>query len=188
MVTLRRSHGGILAALIAIPLLTGCTTGAPDATAVPSPSEAAPSSSAEPTPEPVVEPSPEPTSTCDTVLTEAEYASLDEDGLKLDQDPWMLGPAMEELATDGALTCEWHRSGGDISAWYAQLAEDDVAWAGRRARLEATGWTVSDDPFAGTMLAPADYDANYQPSMLNADGVTYFASYARFLGSVAALQ
>ena len=141
-----------------------------------------------PTPEPVAETSPNPAATCDTVLTEAEYAKLAEDGHTLDQDPWILGPAMEELAADGALTCEWHRPGGDISVWYAQLAEDDAAWAGRRAGLEAAGWIVSDDPFAGTLLAPADYDANYQPSMLNVDGVTYFVTHPRFLGSVAALQ
>ncbi len=43
-------------------------------------------------------------------------------------------------------------------------------------------------PLAGTLLAPADYDANYQPSMYHADGVTYFVSYAALLGSVAELQ
>jgi hypothetical protein len=180
--------GGIATAAIAVTLLAGCTpssaSSAPTTGATPAPTATTP------TPGPVAETSPDPAATCDTVLTEAEYAKLAADGLVLNEgDIWILGPAMEDLAADGALTCEWHGGGGgDISVWYAQLAEDDAAWESRRAGLEASGWTVSDDPVAETLLAPPDYDANYQPSMLHAEGVTHFTSYAAFLQSVAALQ
>lgn len=183
------AFGSIAAAALALTLLSGCTATAPSPTSVSTADTRPTPTATTPTPEPVVETPAEPAATCDTVLTEAEYASLADDELVLDQDePWVLGPAMEDLAADGALTCVWHRSGGDISVWYAQLGEDEPAWENRRAGLEASGWIVSDDPFAGTLLAPADYDSNYQPSMLNSDGVTYFVSYARFLPSVAALQ
>lgn len=184
------AFGSMAAAALALSLLSGCTATTPDPTSVPTPS---PTTTAEPvterTPTPTPTPDAAPAATCDTVLTEAEYASLAEHGLTLDQaHGWHLGPAMSDLAADGALTCEWHRSGGDVSVWFAQLPEDDAAWASRRAGLEASGWTVSDDPVPGTLLASMDYDGNYQPSMLHSDGVTYFVSYGRFLSSVAALQ
>lgn len=188
--TRRLALGSTLLAAAALALLAGCTGTAPAATSVPSPS---PEATAEPTPATIPTPTPAPDAapgaTCDTVLTEAEYASLAADGLSLEHaNGWQLGPAMEALAADGALTCEWHRTGGDVSVWFAQLPEDEAAWASRRAGLDASGWTLSDDPLPGTLLASADYDANYQPSMLHSEGVTYFVSYGRFLSSVAALQ
>ena len=189
--TRRLVLGSTLLAAGTLALLAGCSAPEPDPTPVPTPS---PTATAKPTPVPSPTPSPAPDAaapepTCDTVLTEAEYASLAEDGLTLDQaHGWLLGPAMEALPAEGALTCEWHRSGGDVSVWFAQLPEDEAAWALRRAGLEASGWTLSDDPIPGTLLASPDYDGNYQPSMLHSDGVTYFVSYGRFLSSVAALQ
>ena len=182
--------GGIATAALAVTLLAGCTSTQSSATSAPTTGSRPAPTATTPTPEPVAETSPDPAATCGTVLTEAEYAKLAEDGLVLNEgEIWMLGPAMEDLAADGALTCEWHGTGGgDISVWYTQLTEDDAAWENRMAGLEASGWTVSNDPLAGTLLAPADYDANYQPSMLHAEGVTYFTSYAAFLHSVAALQ
>lgn len=181
--------GVIAAAALAVTLLAGCTSTQSSATSAPTTGSTPAPTATTPTPEPVAETSPDPAATCGTVLTEPEYAKLAEDGLVLNEgEIWMLGPAMEDLAADGALTCQWHGTSGDVSVWYAQLAEDDAAWESRRAGLEASGWTVSDDPVAGALLAPADYDANYQPSMLHAEGVTYFTSYAAFLHSVAALQ
>ncbi|MFF2272757.1 hypothetical protein ACFVTX_10820 [Agromyces sp. NPDC058136] len=169
---------------LALLLLSGCTatTGAPT-TASPS---------AESTP--VAEATPAPTGAaaepgCDAVFTEAENAELAADGLALEtESPFPLGPVMVDLIDDGALDCQWSKPQSDSAVWFAQLAEDDAAWSARAVELPAAGWTVSDDPIAGTMLAPADYDANYQPSIVHVDGVTYFVSYATLLDSVAALQ
>jgi hypothetical protein len=166
-------------------MLAGCSpTSDPTPTATSTPS---------PTPTPTAAPpSPEPPAarevTCENVLTEAEYASLVDDGLELRGDTSYLGPVMSELASAGALTCHWVRPSSDVQAWYAELPVDEAAWADRRAALEASGWAQSDDPLPGTMLAPADYDSDFHPSILWTDGTLRFASYARLLGSVAALQ
>ncbi|WP_448811652.1 hypothetical protein [Agromyces bauzanensis] len=174
--------------LFAVLALAGCTA-APVATPSPSASSATtPSPTA--TSEPDATPSADASATCDTVLTDAEYTRLAEDGLALRADgaTFHLGPVMTELADAGALTCHWVRPSSDVAVWYAELPVDEAGWAERRAQLEASGWTQSDDPIAGTLLAPADYDANYQPSMVWDDGTLYFVSYGSFLGSVAALQ
>lgn len=181
--TKRPVFGGIIAAsTLTILFLSGCSAAAPTETepsAVPS-ATTTPELPAEPA---AVEP------TCDEVFTDAEYASFAEDGLTLNtESTFDLGPAMTDLAADGALTCQWSKPSSDVAVWFARLAEDDTAWAARSAELTAAGWAVSDDPLAGTLLAPADYDANYQPSMYRADGVTYFVSYADLLGSVVELQ
>lgn len=171
---------------LALLLLSGCTA----TTAAPTTAGASPS--AESTP--VAEATPAPTGDaaepgCDAVFTEAENADLATDNLTLDaESPFPLGEVMVDLIDDGALDCQWSKPQSDVAVWFAQLAEDDAAWAARAAELAAAGWTVSDDPIAGTMLAPADYDANYQPSIVHVDGVTYFVSYATLLDSVAALQ
>ena len=180
--TIRPLSGGLVAAsTLAILFLSGCSATAP-AEAEPA---AVPTASTTPTPDAPAEPAP----TCDEVFTDAEYASFAEDGLTLNTDSTFdLGAAMTDLAADGALTCQWSKPSSDAAVWFARLSEDDTAWAGRSGQLTTAGWNVSDDPTTGTMLAPADYDANYQPSMYHADGVTYFVSYAGLLGSVAELQ
>jgi hypothetical protein len=95
---------------------------------------------------------------------------------------------LTELASACAFTCHWLRPSSDVQAWYAELRVDKANWADRRAALEASGWTQSDDPLPGTMLAPADYDSDFHSSILWTDGTLRFASYARLLGSVAALR
>lgn len=172
---------------LALLLLSGCAA----TPAEPAANGASPSAEAEPSteasPEATAEPGAEPS--CDTVFTEAEYAELEADGLTLNtESPFPLGPVMVDLTADGSLDCQWSKEQSDIAVWFSRLAEDDAAWAARSAEIGAAGWSVSDDPIAGTMLAPADYDANYQPSIVHVDGVTYFVSYAELLDSVAELQ
>ncbi|MCD1571387.1 hypothetical protein [Agromyces mediolanus] len=179
--------GAIAAAVL---LLTACAPPAPS----PSPSST-PTSSAGSTPPASEEASPTPTetatpATCDTVLTAEAYAKLDADGLtfRADDAGTALAPVLPELVADGALHCKWAKPSSDIAAWYAQLPEDDASWAARSEQLEASGWTVGDAPVAGTLLAPADYDASFRPALVHVDGITVFASYADFLTSSLAVQ
>ncbi|MFE6965060.1 hypothetical protein ACFVAJ_08110 [Agromyces sp. NPDC057679] len=171
---------------LALLLLSGCAATPAEPTA----NESSPSAEAEPSaeatpaaPDAGAEPS------CDTVFTEEENAELAADGLTLNtESPFPLGQVMVDLTADGALDCQWSKDQSDVAVWFSRLAEDDAAWAARSTEIGAAGWTVSDDPITGTMLAPADYDANYQPSIVHVDGVTYFVSYADLLDSVAELQ
>ncbi|MEI5583495.1 MULTISPECIES: hypothetical protein [unclassified Agromyces] len=126
--------------------------------------------------------------TCEDVLTDDEYERLASSGLALQEDAFPLGPAASDLIADGALDCTWAAPRSDVALWVARLPESDAAWAERRTELLAAGWTEADAPFPGTLTAPADYDANYVPSMVHADGVTYFVSTAEVLTSVADLS
>lgn len=171
---------------LALLLLSGCS-GPAEPTANENSPRAEAEPSAEATPLPTGDSGAEPS--CDTVFTEVEKAELAADGLTLNtESPFPLGEVMVDLTADGALDCQWSKAQSDVAVWFSRLAEDDAAWAARSTEITATGWAVSDDPIAGTMLAPADYDANYQPSIVHVDGVTYFVSYAALLGSVAELQ
>ena len=125
--------------------------------------------------------------TCGTVLTADEYARIADEGLALDDDPYLLGPVMERMAGAGALVCVWSKPASDISAWYARLevGADGETWL---TELETEGWLEDTERGDGTYLAPIDYDANYQPSVQLRDGVLHFASYNRFLESVLELQ
>lgn len=182
-----RRFAPCIAGAILVLTLTACSA-APTTTAAPSPTRA-PSDSPSP-PAATVEPTGTPAAdvTCENVLTADEYARLASDGLTASPETaFPLGPAMVDLIDDGALDCHWAADRSDIAVWFAQLTESEEAWAARKAELVAAGWTESDDPLPGTLTARSDYDANYVPSMVHAGGVTYFVSYAPFLGSVAAL-
>lgn len=151
-------------------------TVAPVETASPTGTPAAPDADAAPA-----------SATCDTVLTADEYGRIADDDLAFDDEPYLLGPVMERMAAAGALVCVWSKPMSDVSAWYARL---DVGGDGARwlSELEAEGWLEDTERGDGTYLAPADYDANYQPSMQLRDGVLHFASYNRFLESVLELK
>lgn len=186
---------------IAVLALTGCSSaGAPDSPASPTSGSSAtvsPTPTATATPIPAITPTASPTPSaaatetpvaaagCDTVLTDEEYASLAEDGLVLAPDVRVLDDVMQTLMDEG-FGCQW-AGGGDVSVWYAQADQDDDAWAARQQQLVAAGWTQTDAPLPGVLQAPADHDPNFTPVVVHRNGVTYYASYDRFLGSVTAL-
>ena len=168
-------------------VLTGCSAGAP----VPSASGAAAETTATvepsvPATEAPVDP-PADVPSCDTVFTEAEYARLAEDGLALAADPYLLGPVMERMADEGALVCVWTKPNSDVSVWYARLEVGDQgqAWLDQ---LQAEGWLEDTHRGDGSYQAPADYDGNYQPSVMLDAGVLHFGSYNLILQSVVELQ
>ncbi|MCU1446277.1 hypothetical protein [Cryobacterium sp.] len=184
---------------IAVLALTGCSsavapdppaspTSATSATASPTPTAtAAPASTAtaSPTPSATTSETPVTAPGCDTVLTDDEYASLAADGLVLAPDVRVLDDVMQTLMDEG-FGCQW-AGGGDVSVWYAQADHDEATWAARRQELLDAGWTETDTPTEGVLAAPADHDPNYVPVVVHRNGVTYYASYDRFLGSVTAL-
>ncbi|MEF3403171.1 hypothetical protein [Agromyces sp. CCNWLW203] len=174
--------------------LTGCSAGA----AGPSASGAATETGATGSPTAVAEPpsatatdapvdSPAAALSCDTVFTEAEYARLADDGLELAADPFLLGPVMERMADDGALVCVWNRPSSDVAVWYARLevSDEGQSWLDQ---MEAEGWLEDTHQGDGSYQAPADYDSNYQPSVMLDDGVLHFASYNLLLREVLELQ
>ncbi|TFD41978.1 hypothetical protein E3T33_13095 [Cryobacterium sp. TMT1-2-1] len=172
-------HGSLIAGALVL-CLTGCATAQTDAggpatsipPATPTSSPATPAASA----------------TCDTVLADAEYASLATDGMDLAADTSALGSAMQAMIDAGGLACVWEKSEGDVRVWFAQVDLDAPGWDAKRAELLAAGYTEGDAPFTGTLTAPKDYDPNYTPALYHRDGVLYFVSYPEFLGSVLALQ
>ncbi|MFB9308169.1 hypothetical protein BJY17_002364 [Agromyces hippuratus] len=183
------SRTEILAAIAAGALalvLTGCGASAPETSASGAAAETvasvAPSAPATEAPaDPPAAPS------CDTVFTEAEYARLAEDGLGLKEDPYLLGPVMERMEAEGALICVWTKPNSDVSVWYARLEVGDQgqAWLDQ---LQAEGWLEDTHQGDGSYQAPADYDANYQPSVMLESGVLHFASYNAILREVLELQ
>ncbi|MBD8467998.1 hypothetical protein IFU30_17165 [Plantibacter sp. CFBP 8798] len=171
---------------LAVILLTlaGCSAGTPGQTSSPSATTAAPTPTATPsaTSEPMSD------ATCETVLTEEEYASLAEDGLVLNPDIFVLDDTMQSIIDAGGLGCYWTRSGGDIRVWYAQGATTSAEWDAQQQSLISAGWTEIDTPVADTLQAPDVNDPDYLPVVTYRDGVIYYASYVELLPSVKALQ
>lgn len=176
----------IAAGLLAL-LLSGCGTTALEISAAGTAAESvAPVEATSAADAPAADPAP-PSATCDAVLTADEYARLADDGLALDDEPYLLGSVMERMAAAGALVCVWSKPMSDVSAWYARLdvGDEGATWL---SELEAEGWLEDTERGDGTYLAPAEYDSNYQPSVQLRDGLLHFASYNRFLESVVELQ
>jgi hypothetical protein len=162
--------------------LAGCSAGTPTQTSAPSATTAAPTATPSATSEPMSDAS------CETVLTDEEYASLAEDGLVLNPDIFVLDDTMQSIIDGGGLACYWTRSGGDVRVWYAQGASTSAEWDARKQSLVEAGWTESDTPVAGVLQAPEVNDPDFLPVVTYRDGVVYYASYADFLPSVKALQ
>jgi hypothetical protein len=179
---MKRSTLPVLA--VALLALAGCSAGTPAQTSSPSATTAAPTPTSTPsaTSEPVSDAS------CETVLTDEEYASLAEDGLVLNPDIFVLDDTMQSIIDAGGLGCYWTRSGGDIRVWYAQGATTSAKWDTQKQSLIGAGWTEIDTPVAGTLRAPDVNDPDYLPVVTYRDGVIYYASYVELLPSVKALQ
>lgn len=124
---------------------------------------------------------------CDTVLADAEYARLRDEGHELEADPFLLGPVMDRMADAGALVCVWTKPDSDVALWYARLevGDDGRTWLDR---LQAEGWLEDTHQGDGSYQAPADYDANYQPSVMLDSGVLHFGSHNSVLRQVLELQ
>jgi hypothetical protein len=162
--------------------LAGCSAGTPTQTSSPSATTAAPTATPSATSEPMSDAS------CETVLTDEEYASLAEDGLVLDPDIFVLDDTMQSIIDAGGLGCYWTRSGGDIRVWYAQGAKTSAEWDTQKQSLISAGWTETDASVAGALQAPDVNDPDYLPVVTYRDGVVYYASVANLLSSVKALQ
>jgi hypothetical protein len=162
--------------------LAGCSAGTPTQTSSPSATTAAPTATPSATSEPMSDAS------CETVLTDEEYASLAEDGLVLDPDIFVLDDTMQSIIDAGGLGCYWTRSGGDIRVWYAQGAKTSAEWDTQKQSLISAGWTETDASVAGALQAPDVNDPDYLPVVTYRDGVVYYASVANLLPSVKALQ
>lgn len=156
--------------------LAGCSAGTPGQTSSPSATTAAPT------------PTATPSATCETVLTDEEYASLAEDGLVLNPDIFVLDDTMQSIIDAGGLGCYWTRSGGDIRVWYAQGAKTSAEWDTQKQSLIGAGWTEIDTSVAGALQAPDVNDPDYLPVVTYRDGIVYYASVANLLPSVKALQ
>lgn len=172
--------------------LSGCATSdapgskatsTPSASAVASPTAAA-SASAEASAEPVAEPAPE--ANCETILTDEEYVSLEEDGLTLNPDIRAFDDVMQSIMDDG-FGCYWTRGGGDVRVWYAQAEQPTDLWELQKQQLVAEGWIETNTPIQGVLEASPDHDPNYTPVVTHRDGVTYYAGYGDFFSSVKSL-
>ena len=168
-------------------VLTGCGAGAPATSASGAAAETA--ATVEPSAEATEAPADPPAAAlgCDTVFTDAEYARITDDGLAIREDPFLLGSVMERMADEGALVCVWNKPNSDVAVWYARLEVGDQgqAWLDQ---LQAEGWLEDTHQGDGSYQAPADYDANYQPSVMLDSGVLHFASYNPLLREVLELQ
>ena len=125
--------------------------------------------------------------TCDSVLTDAEYASIASDGFTL-QNLSPLGDVMQSMVEAGGLGCFWARGEGDVGIWYAEVALTPLEWETQREELLGSGYTDIDDPFPGVVQGPTDNDNEYIPAITYRNGTMHFASYSELLGSVVALQ
>lgn len=175
----------IAAGVLAV-TLTGCGAGAP-VTSTSGTAETV--ASTEPSATATETPSDPPADAldCDAVLTDAEYTRLAAEGHELREDPFLLGPVMERMADEGALVCVWNKPNSDVAVWYARLevGEQGQAWLDQ---MVAEGWLEDTRQGDGSYQAPADYDANYQPSVMLDAGVLHFASYNPLLREVLELQ
>lgn len=179
----------VTAASLAV-VMSGCATTQMDA-ARPSPSVPAATSTA--TPSPAAPPAaastpsttPDPTVTCETVFTDDVYAKLGTDGLTYRGAATSVNPRFQSLV-DASLSCSWVKPSTDNYAWYAQWPSDEAQWETLRAELLNDGYTEIADPLPGIIEAPLDPE--YKPALIYRDGVVHYASAARWLGSVRALQ
>ena len=172
-VNLRISHGGVLAAFIAIPLLTGCTTGTPDAIAVPSPSETAESNSAVPTPEstPVAQ-----AIDCEAVLTEEAMAKLSTDGLE-PIEPNLFDPLAMQMQEAGGLACSWGKPSTDIVLTVVQVAFDPADESTWLTALEESDYVSTDEPVTGAFTGPVEAGSGLSPvAVLTVGTLTYVSA------------
>lgn len=131
------------------------------------------------TPAPAPTPTPDP-ATCETAFTADLFAQFAEDGLTYRGDQYT--EHIDEFASGDGLRCRWGVPQTDILAEYATWSRDAVGWENLKTELMADGY-VKSGPFA--LTRPTD---EYTSAFSYRDGVVHYASPARLIGWVAALQ
>ena len=128
-----------------------------------------------PTPTPIPE-----TDTCDNAFTADLNSKMATDGLTFRDD----GPGGELDSVVGAdgLRCEWTKPQTDLTVRYANWTRDMPAWDVLRAQLLADGY-IETGPRSVSRPIP-EFDSAYRYR----DGVIHYASPARFIGWITALQ
>jgi hypothetical protein len=188
-----REHSHIIISTIAAALLvvtlTGCAAGPPGAGST---SETTPSPTASTSAAPTIDPTPSATpvpptdgpapaaATCDTALSTAEYDQMAADGLTVRTET--PNDNLDALMGADGIRCLWRVPSTDIEAWYAQWPSDQATWDSQSAQLVADGAQPVTDGYPG--VAQAEYNS----ALTYRDGTVYYASPARLLGSVLALQ
>ncbi|MCU1446513.1 MAG: hypothetical protein JWP54_2171 [Cryobacterium sp.] len=162
------------------PATAGTSSPTPTVSASPSAGPAT-SALATPTADPAESPAPavDPAS-CDTVFDAAEYAQFETDGLTVrEASP---NANLDTLMAADGIRCLWRKPNTDLEAWYAQWPSDQATWEATRTDLLGAGATDSGDAF-GSVLQPESNSA-----LAHRDGIVYFTSPPRLLGSVLALR
>ncbi len=142
---------------------------------------------ARPSPPTSVTPSaaPQPTATCETVLTDAQYAKLESESLAFSGEATGVSADLQPLVDTG-ISCQWAIPSTDIMVWYAQWPSTDEGWESLQAELLEDGYIEIEDPFTGILEAPPDPE--YKPALAYRDGMIHYASGAWLFASVLALQ
>ena len=125
---------------------------------------------------------------CPELLTAAELADLESDGLRLNPEPatYFDYPIVEEMQQAGLL-CRWTGQ-GDVHVVVGQLALGDEQWPTAREGFLAEGFTVDDASAPGFLNGPDVEDESYPGrGVLHSDGVLYYVSYPGILPSVVPL-
>lgn len=128
---------------------------------------------------------PQPAATCETVLSDAQRAKLESEGLVFSGEATGVHSDLQPLVDTG-LSCQWAIPSTDIMAWYAQWPSTDEEWESLQARLLDGGYIEIEDPFTGILEAPPDPE--YKPALTYRDGMIHYGSGAWLFASVPALQ
>ncbi|WP_157603129.1 hypothetical protein [Rathayibacter sp. Leaf299] len=125
---------------------------------------------------------------CPELLTAAELADLESEGLRLNPEPatYFDYPIVEEMQQAGLL-CRWTGQ-GDVYVVVGQLALSDEQWPTAREGFLSEGFTVDDASAPGFLNGPDVEDESYPGrGVLHSDGVLYYVSYPGILPSVVPL-
>ncbi|WP_230673319.1 hypothetical protein [Rathayibacter sp. Leaf248] len=125
---------------------------------------------------------------CPELLTAAELADLESEGLRLNPEPatYFDYPIVEEMQQAGLL-CRWTGQ-GDVYVVVGQLALSDEQWPTAREGFLSEGFTADDASAPGFLNGPDVEDESYPGrGVLHSDGVLYYVSYPGILPSVVPL-
>lgn len=125
---------------------------------------------------------------CPELLTAAELADLESEGLRLNPEPatYFDYPIVEEIQQAGLL-CRWTGQ-GDVYVVVGQLALSDEQWPTAREGFLSEGFIVDDASAPGFLNGPDVEDESYPGrGVLHSDGVLYYVSYPGILPSVVPL-